>query len=105
MNTTLISITVNQAKSRKVVRFLSLAIANAIGADTLNVDSKNVYIDGKHCVEHWGELFTHNGKVCEKLMQDIVDNFSEKLQKSIVKELTQYNYYGNTKLFTFTYND
>ena len=105
MNTKLISITVNQAKSRKVVRFLSLAICSAIGADTLNVDSQNVYIDGKHCVEHWGGIYKHNGQVCDKLIQDIIDNFSEKLQKLIIKELTQYNYYGNTKLFTFTYND
>ena len=105
MNTTLIAITVNQAKSKKVVRFLALAIANVLGDDTLNVDSENVYIDGKHMVKHWDELFTHNGKVCEKLMQDIVDNFSEKLQKSIVKELTKHKGYGNTPLFTFVYND
>ena len=105
MNTTLIAITVNQAKSKKVVRFLALAIANALGDDTLNVDSENVYVDGKHQVQHWGELFAHNGKVCDNLIQSIIDGFKEKAQKSIVKELTQYKYYGNTPLFTFVYND
>ena len=105
MNTTLIAITVNQAKSKKVARFLALAIANALGADTSNVDSENVYIDGKHQVQHWGELFAHNGKLCDHLIQGIIDNFSEKLQKGIIKELSKYDYYGSTKLFTFVYND
>ena len=105
MNTTLIAITVNQAKSKKVARFLALAIANALGADTLNVDSENVYVDGKHMVKHWGELFAHNGKVCDHLIQSIIDGFKERTQKSIIKELTKYKYYGNTPLFNFVYND
>ena len=103
--TTLIAITVNQSKTRKIVKILATAIANAIGADTTNVDSENVYIEGKHMVKHWEELFTHNGKVCEKLMQDIVDNFSEKLQNRIVKELTKHKGYGNSPMFNFVYND
>ena len=105
MNTTLIAITVNQAKSKKVARFLALAIANALGADTLNVDSEAVYVDGKHMVCHWGELFAHNGKLCDHLIQQIIDNYSEKMQKGIISELSKYTYYGNTKLFSFVYND
>ena len=105
MNTTLIAITVNQSKTKKIVKILATAIANAIGANTTNVDSENVYIDGKHMVKHWGELFAHNGKLCDHLIQDIIDNFSEKLQKGIIKELSKYDYYGSTKLFTFVYND
>jgi hypothetical protein len=105
MNTTLIAITVNQAKTKKVARFLALAIANAVGDDTLNVDSEDVYVDGTHMVKHWGELFADNGKVCDSLIQSIIDGFKEKAQKKIIKELAKYKYNGNTPLFIFVYND